>query len=104
MKDTKFLGFRPQYHWTDQKIRVHAFYCVLALRLCCLLNMELSKMGYSMGINKMIKILSEVQQVITVFPEKENNKERKCSSISSKSKKGTDIVKKMDLDKYGVVV
>lgn len=57
-----------------------------------------------MGINKMLKILSEVQQVITVFPEKKNNKERKCSSISSKSKKGTDIVKKMDLDKYGVVV
>lgn len=100
MKNTKFLRFRPQYHWTDQKIRVHAFYCVLALRLCCLLNLELNKMGYSLSINKMLKILSEVQQVVTAFPEKDNNKERKCSSLSSKSKKGTDIVSKLDLEKY----
>jgi transposase len=104
MKDTEYLSFRPQNHWTDQKIKVHAFYCVLGLRLCCLLNLELSKMGYKMSINKMLETLSDVQQVITVFPEKKNNKERKCSSVSSKSKKGTNIVKKMDLDKYQVVV
>jgi len=53
MKDTKYLSFRPQNHWTDHKIKVHAFYCVLALRLCCLLNLELSKIGYNMSINKM---------------------------------------------------
>ena len=57
-------------------------------------------MGYSLSINKMLKILSEVQQVVTAFPEKDNNKERKCSSLSSKSKKGTDIVSKLDLEKY----
>lgn len=31
MKDPKAVSFSPMFHFTDQKIRVHAFYCVLAL-------------------------------------------------------------------------
>ena len=33
MKDTKYLSFRPIRHFTDNHIRVHTFYCVLALTL-----------------------------------------------------------------------
>ena len=32
-KDDEHLAVRPQYHWTDQKIHVHAFICLLALLL-----------------------------------------------------------------------
>jgi transposase len=35
LKDPHYLTFRPTFHWTDQKLRVHAFYCVLALSTCC---------------------------------------------------------------------
>ncbi len=31
LKDPKVVSFSPMFHWTDHKIRVHAFYCVLAL-------------------------------------------------------------------------
>jgi hypothetical protein len=27
MKNPHFLGWSPMFHWTDSKIRVHAFYC-----------------------------------------------------------------------------
>lgn len=33
MKNPFHLAVRPQYHWTDQKIKVHGFICVLALLL-----------------------------------------------------------------------
>ncbi len=36
---------RPTFHWTDQKLRVHAFYCVLALLLLNLLRRKLAKAG-----------------------------------------------------------
>ncbi|MHB1459644.1 MAG: IS1634 family transposase [Armatimonadota bacterium] len=68
MKNTKFLHLRPIYHWTDQKIRVHAFYCVLALRLCCLLQRNLHDHGIDLSLNKMLSSLSEIQQIITVYP------------------------------------
>ncbi len=33
MKDYEHAAFRPIYHWTDQKIRVHALYGVASLML-----------------------------------------------------------------------
>lgn len=39
-KDPEHLAVRPQYHWTDQKIRVHAFICFLAYTLSRLIQRE----------------------------------------------------------------
>jgi len=37
LKNPYHLAFRPQYHWTDQKIEVHGFICFIALLLCMIL-------------------------------------------------------------------
>ncbi len=34
LKNPDYIHTRPIYHWTDDKIRVHVFCCVLALLLC----------------------------------------------------------------------
>jgi transposase len=36
MKNPFHLAMRPQYHWTDQKIEVHAFICLLAFLMVML--------------------------------------------------------------------
>ena len=33
LKDGEWLGWGPMYHWTDSKIRIHAFYCMLGISL-----------------------------------------------------------------------
>jgi hypothetical protein len=33
LKDGDWLGWGPMYHWTDSKIRIHAFYCMLGVSL-----------------------------------------------------------------------
>jgi transposase len=38
LKDPHHLAIRPQFHWTDQKLRVHFFTCVLAYQLTTLLR------------------------------------------------------------------
>lgn len=38
LKDPFHLALRPQHHWTDQKIEVHAFCCVLAYLLVRLIH------------------------------------------------------------------
>jgi transposase len=67
MKDTKYLSFRPMRHFTDKNIRVHAFYCVLALTLTCLLNKEVEQMGHKMSIRRMLDKFQVAQQVISVY-------------------------------------
>jgi transposase len=46
LKNPYHLGLRPQYHWTDQKIRVHVFTCVLGLLLMSVLYGRARKAGY----------------------------------------------------------
>jgi transposase len=38
MKDPETCAVRPQYHWTDQKLKVHAFCCVVGYLLVKLLE------------------------------------------------------------------
>jgi transposase len=33
LKDGEWLAWGPMHHWTDRKIRIHAFYCMLGISL-----------------------------------------------------------------------
>jgi transposase len=68
MKDPHFLGWEPMFHWTDSKIRVHAFYCVLALILATLLQRRASQNGLPMSIKALFTALSGIQEVTNVYP------------------------------------
>ena len=68
MKDPHFLGWEPMFHWTDSKIRVHAFYCVLALLLATLLQRRASQNGLSLSIKALFSALSGIQEVTNIYP------------------------------------
>jgi transposase len=62
MKNPCHLALRPQYHWTDQKIRVHFFICVLGYLLSTLVRKELKeKIGYTKFIDTMINTLNNIR-------------------------------------------
>jgi hypothetical protein len=67
MKDTHYLSFRPAHHWTDQKLRVHAFCCVVALMLCSLLRRRLAGRGIHLSIDAMLEALASVREVHVLF-------------------------------------
>jgi len=94
LKNTDYLSVRPLFHWTDQKIKIHIFFCILAYRLCCILNHELRGFDVDISINKMLESLSEIRKVITVFGT--NN-----SDILISLSKGNDVAEKI-LDLYGL--
>lgn len=64
MKDPHFVTFRPVFHWTDQKIRVHAAYCVLALLLAALLQREARAAGFTGGFDALVETLADLQLVV----------------------------------------
>ena len=67
MKDAHHVSFRPAHHWTDQKLQVHAFTCVLALTLCSLLRCELDRKGTSVSIDCMLESLETIREVQVVL-------------------------------------
>ena len=68
MKDPHHIALRPQYHWTDQKIRVHVFCCVLALLLLSLLQRELHAKEISGSIPDLLDQLDQIREVGVVYP------------------------------------
>ena len=98
MKDTAHLSFKPLRHFTDGKIRVHAFYCVLAYTLAALLSKELKQMGHNVSINRMLDKFQEAQQVISVF---KTEKGKKPVVKTAYSRFG-GFAKEYD-DKYGLL-
>jgi transposase len=67
LKNTQHLALRPQRHWTDQKIRVHVFYCVLALTLCSLLRRELHNKGIARSLLAILEDLGQIKEVCLAY-------------------------------------
>jgi transposase len=89
LKDTKHLTVRPIFHWTDEKIRVHIFSCVLAYRLCTLLVKELFDNGVSVSVNRLIDEVSRIKRIHTFF--RDANRIEKVESFTLGSKLAEQI-------------
>jgi transposase len=61
MNDPTTVPFQPVRHWTDQKIVVHAFVCVLGLLLLKLLQLKLKDKGVILSLEIIKEELSSIQ-------------------------------------------
>jgi transposase len=75
MKNPHFLGWSPMFHWTDSKIQVHAFYCVLALLLTSLLQRELAGKGVPLSINRLLEELGGIRETLVVYPRRQGQRQ-----------------------------
>ena len=100
MKDPRFLTFRPTRHWTDQKLRVHAFYCVLALMILSLLRRKLVQAGIKMSILHMVECLADIRETVTVYPAPKKAPARVQVKLSKCDAEQLAILQTLDLSKY----
>lgn len=82
MKDRKTGTWWPMYHWTDNMIRVHGFYCSLSLLLRALIMKRAKDSGMSMSITKLHDKLFGIREVLNVFAKGKNKQE--TQSVVSK--------------------
>jgi hypothetical protein len=61
LKHPRMLATRPQFHWTDQKLHVHAFVCVMAYLLVTLLHRR-ARQKAAFGASPR-RLLAELAQV-----------------------------------------
>ena len=80
IKDRDLVAYHPGYHWTDSKIRVHAFVCVLALLLLKLLQHVARQNGLGMSCKVLIEELEEITMVILIQPGRKTT--RKITTLS----------------------
>ncbi len=100
MKHPVFVSWKPRFHWTDQKIRVHAFYCVLALTVASLLQRELARKGVEISIPKMFKNLSAIKEVAIFYPKNKVSGSPVKILLSKMTKLQRKLFRCFDLGKY----
>ncbi len=67
MKDPKVVSFSPMFHWTEQKIRVHVFYCVLALMVARLMVREADRAGIHLSVRELLATLAGIQETVLLY-------------------------------------
>ena len=69
MKNVDFLRWQPGWHWTDQKLRVHGFYCVLALQLASLARQVAHETaGVDLSLHALLAELVAIREVAVIYP------------------------------------
>lgn len=63
VKNPCHLAVRPQYHWTDQKIKVHYLICVLGYLLTTLVWHDARKLGFNGTLDSLLNILNDIRLV-----------------------------------------
>jgi transposase len=67
MKDRLVVSFSPMFHWTEQKIRVHVFYCVLALMVARLMARESDRAKIGMSVRVLLSHLSRIEETVLLY-------------------------------------
>jgi transposase len=68
LKDRHVVSFSPMFHWTEQKIRVHVFYCVLALATAHLMRRQAAQAGLGMSVRELLQTLAGIQETVLIYP------------------------------------
>jgi transposase len=68
LKDPHVVGFSPMFHWTESKIRVHIFYCVLALAVAHLMRRQAHQGGLDLSVRELLTTLGGIQETVLLYP------------------------------------
>lgn len=101
LKDPRHIALRPQYHWTDQKIQVHVFCCVLALMLVSLLQRELDRAGLRGSIPEILDELGRVREITVLYPSGQPGKPPTLhTTLSEMNQRQCELFAALGLDRY----
>jgi transposase len=84
LKDGDWLGWGPMYHWTDSKIRVHAFYCMLGISLLQYVHRQSQTAWPDLTVEQLLEQLSPIQQFILLYPPLGDKGPNRVATVLSK--------------------
>lgn len=99
MKDPHVVSFSPMHHWTDQKIRVHVFYCVLALTIARLMARQTSIAGHPMSVRALLASLAGIQETVLLY-QGDRGRPRARRMLTDTDPTQHRLYQLFDLDRY----
>jgi transposase len=98
-KDPHVVSFAPIRHFTDHKICVHLFTCVLALAIAHLMRREATRAGLSLSVPALLAELESIGETILLY-QGERGRPRARHTITLMTPTQQHLYTIFDLDRY----
>jgi transposase len=86
LKGGDWLHWGPMYHWTDSKIRIHAFYCLLGISLLNHVHQQAQRVWPQLTTEKLKDELGEICECVLLYPPQEKGPYRTATVLSCPSR------------------
>jgi transposase len=98
-KDPHVVSFAPIRHFTDHKIRVHLFTCVLALAIAHLMRREATRAGLPMSVPALLAELDGIGETVLLY-QGERGRPRARHTITRMTPTQQRLYQLFDLARY----
>ena len=78
------MHWGPMFHWTDSKIRVHAFYCMLGISLLRYVRHQADTVWPGLSTETLIEELQQIQQYLLLYPPQGDKGPNRVATVLSK--------------------
>lgn len=85
MKDRTTGSWWPMNHWTEAKVKVHGFYCSVALLLRALALRRIRQSGLQISTKRMLSELDAIREVVNVYPRKARQKREQSQTVLTRT-------------------
>jgi transposase len=101
LKDGDWLGWDPMYHWTDRKIRIHAFYCMLGISLLQYVHKQAQAGWADLSLEQLLEELEQIKQFVLLYPPQgEKGPSRTAYVLSQQTLAQQALVKTLSLEQW----
>jgi len=99
MKNPYHLALKPQYHWTDQKIKVHYFICVIGYLLSSIIWREAKlKAGYAGSLDNLLDLLNNIRLGTMLEESKKTGKPKATYKLEEMNEVEKRIMKALGIE------
>ena len=100
MKDPHVVSFGPLRHWTDSKIRVHVFYCVLALAVAHLMRREAERAGLHLSVRELLAELAGIGETVLLYHDGGKGRPRARRILTQTTPRQDQLADLFDIHRY----
>jgi transposase len=100
LKDPHVVSFSPMHHWTDSKIRVHVFYCVLALTIAHLMRRDAERAGLHLSVRALLTELAGIQETVLLHHDGGKGRPRAQRILTDRNPTQETLYGLFTLDRY----
>ena len=98
MKNPHHLALKPQFHWTDQKIIVHNFMCVVGYLLSTLVLKEARrKAGFTGSLDSLLDILGNIRLATMIEQPKGRGRPKAIYKLEEMSEEEFALIDALDV-------